>query len=80
MTVEETVKKILLEILDITEEDVVPSATFVDDLGANSVDMVEVLADLENEYNIEIPDDDVKDIKTVQDIVSYIKTRIGKDN
>ena len=77
MAVEEKVKAILLEILEIKGEDIVPSARLEIDLDANSVDMVEIYTALENEFNIEIPEDEVKDMERVQDIVTYLEAKIA---
>ena len=70
--VEEKVKKIICEQLDVPEEDVVPSASFVDDLGADSLDQVELIMAMEEEFEISIPDEDAEKIATVQDAIDYI--------
>lgn len=72
------VKKIIVEQLGVNEEEVVPSANFVDDLGADSLDLVELIMSLEEEFSnssqkVEIPDEDAEKIVTVQDAVDYIK-------
>jgi len=77
-TIFERVKKITVEQLGVEEEEVVPSANFVDDLGADSLDLVELIMSLEEEFSdsskkIEIPDEDAEKIVTVQDAVDYIK-------
>jgi acyl carrier protein len=77
-TVFERVKKIVVEQLGVEEEEVVPSANFVDDLGADSLDLVELIMSLEEEFSdsskkIDIPDEDAEKILTVQDAVDYIK-------
>jgi len=68
----EKVKKIIAEQLDVPEVDIVPSASFVDDLGADSLDQVELIMAMEEEFNISIPDEDAEKIATVQDAVDYI--------
>lgn len=68
----EKVKKIICEQLDVPEEDVVPSASFVDDLGADSLDQVELIMAMEEEFEISIPDEDAEKIATVQDAIDYI--------
>ncbi len=68
----EKVKKIIAEQLDVPEADIVPSASFVDDLGADSLDQVELIMAMEEEFNISIPDEDAEKISTVQDAVDYI--------
>ncbi len=72
-TVEEKIKKIICEQLDVAEKDVVPEASFVDDLGADSLDQVELIMAMEEEFDISIPDEDAEKIGTVQNAVDYIK-------
>ena len=77
-TIFERVKGIIVEQLGVDNEEVVPSASFVDDLGADSLDLVELIMSLEEEFSdsskkIEIPDEDAEKILTVQDAVDYIK-------
>ena len=83
-TVLERVKKIVVEQLGVDEKDVVPTARFVDDLGADSLDLVELIMSLEEEFSnttnkIEIPDDDAEKIVTVQNAVDYITDLGVKD-
>jgi acyl carrier protein len=73
MTVEEKVKAIIREQLSVSEEDVVPQASFVDDLGADSLDLVEMIMAMEEAFNISIADEDAEKIKTVQDAINYIE-------
>jgi acyl carrier protein len=73
MSVEERVKAIICEQLSVSEEDVVPQASFVDDLGADSLDLVEMIMAMEEAFNISIADEDAEKIKTVQDAIDYIK-------
>jgi acyl carrier protein len=75
--VEEKVKKIICDQLNVPEEEVVLSASFVDDLGADSLDQVELIMAIEEEFDISIPDEDAEKIRTVQDAVSYIKKAMG---
>jgi len=72
------VKKIIMDQLDVTEEEVTSQASFVDDLGADSLDTVEMVMAFEEEFSIEIPDEDAEKIKTVQDAVDYIQKKAGK--
>ncbi len=72
-TIEERVKKIVVEQLGVKEEDVNPAASFVDDLGADSLDTVELVMALEEEFDLEIPDEEAEKISTVQAAVDYIK-------
>jgi len=83
-TVFERVKKIVVEQLGVEDNDVVPTASFVDDLGADSLDLVELIMSLEEEFSdsskkIEIPDEDAEKIITVQNAVDYI-TDLGIQN
>lgn len=73
MNVEEKVKSIIMEQLGVEEDEVTASASFADDLGADSLDQVELVMALEEEFNIEISDDEAEKIKTVQDAVNYIQ-------
>lgn len=68
----ERVKKVLVEQLDVSEDEVTPEASMVDDLGADSLDLVEIVMGLEEEFDIEIPDEDAENIKTVQQIIDYV--------
>ena len=74
MNIEEKVKAIITEQLSVAEEDVVSKASFVDDLGADSLDLVEMIMAMEEAFNISIADEDAENIKTVQDAIDYIKT------
>ncbi len=71
-TIEERVKKIIIEQLGVKEEDVKSAASFVDDLGADSLDTVELVMALEEEFDTEIPDEDAEKITTVQAAIDYI--------
>lgn len=75
---EERVKKIITEQLAVDAGEVTPQAQFVQDLGADSLDTVELVMALEEEFDIEIPDEDAEKIKTVGEAVSYIKEKAGK--
>jgi len=76
LSVEEKVKKIVGEQLGVDEEEITPDASFVEDLGADSLDTVELVMAFEEEFSIEIPDDDAEKIITVQNSVDYIKERM----
>lgn len=69
------VKKVTVEELGVKEEEVVESASFTEDLGADSLDVVELVMAFEDEFSIEIPDTEVGNIKTVGDAVSYISSK-----
>ena len=72
MSTFDRVKKVVVEQLDVNEEEVTTAASFVDDLGADSLDVVELVMGLEEEFDIEIPDEDAEKITNVADAVSYI--------
>ena len=72
MSTFEQVKKIVKEQLGVEEDEIQMSSTFVDDLGADSLDIVELIMAFEEEFNIEIPDEKAEKIKTVEDVVKYI--------
>ncbi|PJA78158.1 MAG: acyl carrier protein [Nitrospirae bacterium CG_4_9_14_3_um_filter_51_5] len=76
MAVEERVKKIIIEQLGVEEDDVVPEAKFVEDLGADSLDTVELVMALEEEFEIEIPDEDAEKIQTVAAAIDFIKEKV----
>ncbi len=71
MSVEDKVKKIITEKLSVDLEEVVPEASFADDLGADSLDLVELIMSMEEEFDIDIPDEDAEKILTVQDAIEY---------
>ena len=71
--VEERVKEIIVEQLGVEENDVVPTAKFIEDLGADSLDTVELVMAFEEAFDIEIPDEDAEKITTVGDAIKYIK-------
>ena len=73
MAVAEKEKKMIVEQLGVSEAEVVPEAKFIDDLGADSLDIVELVMALEDEYGIEIPDEDAEKIETVGDAIKYIE-------
>jgi acyl carrier protein len=75
-SIEERVKKIVAEQLGVKEEDVSPSASFVEDLGADSLDTVELVMALEEEFETEIPDEEAEQITTVQLAIDYIKNHL----
>ena len=73
--VEEQVKKIVVDHLGIDEAKVVPEAKFIDDLGADSLDTVELVMAFEEKFSIEIPDDAAETIQTVKDAIDYIESK-----
>jgi len=72
------IKEIICEQLDVAEEDVVLKASFVDDLGADSLDQVELIMAMEEEFEISISDEDAEKIATVEDAINYIKNALGE--
>ena len=72
MSVEDKIKKIIAEKLSVDLEEVVPEASFVDDLGADSLDLVELIMSMEEEFDIEISDEDAEGLATVKDAIDYI--------
>ena len=71
----ERVKKVVVEQLEVSEDEVTPEASFVDDLGADSLDTVELIMAFEEEFDLEIPDEDAEKIATVADAVNYIESK-----
>ena len=77
MSIEERVRKIVVDQLGVKEEEVTLGASFVDDLGADSLDTVELVMALEEEFETEIPDDQAENITTVQQAIDYINANAG---
>ena len=75
MAVESKIRPIIAEQLGVKPEEVTPTASFVDDLGADSLDTVELIMALEEEFNVEIPDEDAEKMKTVGDAIKYIEEK-----
>jgi len=75
--IEGKIKNIICEQLDVAEEDVVLTASFVDDLGADSLDQVELIMAMEEEFDVSIPDEDAEKIATVKDAVDYVTKAMG---
>lgn len=78
--VETRVKKIVVEQLGVNADEVRNEASFVDDLGADSLDTVELVMALEEEFECEIPDEDAEKIKTVQEAIQYIEKHLASSN
>ena len=74
----ERVKKVVVEQLDVSEDEVTQDASFVEDLGADSLDVVELVMGLEEEFDVEIPDEDAEKITTVHEAVTYICDKTGE--
>ena len=79
MTVEEKVKSIIVEQLGVDANEVTPEASFVDDLGADSLDTVELVMAFEEAFNIEIPDEAAEKIQKVKDAIDYIEKNSSKN-
>ena len=77
-SVEDKVKTIIVEQLGVDEGEVTPTASFIDDLGADSLDIVELVMALEEGFGIEIPDEDAEKISTVKDAINYIEGHLPK--
>ncbi len=78
MNVAEEVKKIIVEQLGVDEEEVKPEAKFIEDLGADSLDTVELVMAMEEKFGIDIPDSDAQKIVTVQDAIDYVESHLNK--
>jgi acyl carrier protein len=73
-TIEQKVKNIIADQLGVGEEEIKPTSSFIEDLGADSLDIVELVMAMEEEFEVEIPDEEAENIKTVQDAINYINT------
>ncbi|MCB1054041.1 MAG: acyl carrier protein [Acidobacteria bacterium] len=80
MSVEAKVRSIIVEQLGVEEGEVTSDASFTDDLGADSLDIVELVMAFEEEFNIEIPDEDAEKISRVREAVSYIEAHVDDEN
>ena len=74
---EDRLKKIIADQLSVSEEEVVPEASFIDDLNADSLDLVELIMSLEEEFSVKISDEDAEKIRTVQDAMDYLQEHAG---
>ena len=77
-SIEEKVNEIVLEILDVKAEDIVPTAMFVDNLNATSIDLVEILTAFQNMFDVNIEEEDAAKMQTVQDAVDLLKAAIAR--
>lgn len=75
-TTMERVKKVVVERLKVSDDEVTESASFVDDLGADSLDVVDLVIGFEDEFEIQIPDEDAEKIQTVKQAVEYVETKL----
>jgi acyl carrier protein len=76
VTTEEKVKRIIADQLMVNEEDVTPKAHLADDLGADSLDLIELVMAVEEEFYIEISDEDAENVRTVKDILDYVAAKV----
>ena len=77
-SVEEKVKDIIVEQLAVNPEQVTPTASFIEDLGADSLDIVELVMAFEEEFSVEVPDEDAEKLQTVGQVIEYIKGKAGQ--
>ena len=75
MTLEEKVIKLVMEQLDVTREQCVLEASFIDDLGADSLDIVELLMEMEETFGVEIADEELEKISTIKDVIDFLKQK-----
>jgi acyl carrier protein len=75
MTLEEKVIDLIVEQLDVTKEECVPEASFIDDLGADSLDLVELIMEMEETFNIQVADEELEKIRTVQDVIDFLRAK-----
>ena len=76
MSIEDKIKKIIAEKLSVDLDEIVPEASFVDDLGADSLDLVELIMSMEEEFDVEIPDEDAEKLVTVKDALDYVNKHL----
>jgi len=75
MTLEEKVIKLVMEQLDVTREQCLLEASFIDDLGADSLDIVELLMEMEGAFGVEIADEELEKIRTIKDVIDFLKLK-----
>ena len=78
--VQAKLKEIVMDRLNAEEDQIKPEASFVEDLGADSLDIVELIMGIEEEFDIEIPDDDAEKLTTVEEAMTYVKTKLGAED
>ena len=78
-SIEERMRSIIAEQLDQAEVDIVPEASFIEDLGADSLDLVELVMRMEETFDVEIPDEDAENIRLVQDAINYIQQHLASE-
>jgi len=75
MNLEERVIKIIVEQLDVTKEECVPEASFIDDLGADSLDLVELIMEMEENFGVQIADEELEKIRLVKDVIDFLRKK-----
>ena len=75
MEIEEKVIEVIMEQLDVTREQCVPEASFINDLGADSLDLMELIMEMEENFDVEISDDELQNLRTIQDVIDYVRIR-----
>ena len=75
MTLEEKVITMIMEQLDVTREECVPEASFIDDLGADSLDLVELIMEMEETFDVQIADSELEKIRTIKDVIDYLRDK-----
>ncbi|MGB9762325.1 MAG: acyl carrier protein [Caldimicrobium sp.] len=77
MSIEEKVIEIIAQKLNLSKDQIKPEASFVDDLGADSLDLVELVMAMEEAFGMEVPDEDAEKLRTVKDVIEYVKQKVG---
>ena len=77
MSLEQRVREIIVEQLGVSAEEAVPQASFIEDLGADSLDILELVMAMEEEFDVEIPDEDAEKIQTVAAAIQYLREKVG---
>ncbi|MCS7279653.1 MAG: acyl carrier protein [Thermodesulfobacteriaceae bacterium] len=78
MSLEEKIVDIIAEKLNLSKDQIKPEASFIDDLGADSLDLVELVMTMEETFGMEVPDEDAEKLKTVKDVIEYVKSKLGE--
>ncbi|HDD35825.1 MAG TPA: acyl carrier protein [Candidatus Desulfofervidus auxilii] len=78
MSVEEKVIEIISEKLNLSKDQIKPEASFVEDLGADSLDLVELVMAMEEAFGMEVPDEEAEKLRTVKDVIEYVKAKVGE--
>jgi len=79
MAVEERIREIIVEQLGVSADEAVNEASFIDDLGADSLDIVELVMAIEEEFGIEVPDEDAERMQNIGDVISYVQDKTSED-